>query len=76
MSSAPNINRRTSAAFEFLHFNLKGGNSRAVPKSMLKTFLSTPILALPPAFAEAASRRQASKGENLIEKLQISLIGF
>ncbi|OGP73918.1 MAG: hypothetical protein A2V86_03600 [Deltaproteobacteria bacterium RBG_16_49_23] len=27
---------------------------------------STPTLTLPPAFAEAASRRQASKGEGII----------
>jgi len=30
-----------------------------------KIWISTPTLALPSAFAEAASRRQASKGEGI-----------
>ena len=37
---------------------------------------STPTFVLPPAFAEAASRRQASKGEDILGKFQISLVSL
>jgi hypothetical protein len=39
---------------------------REDPKVFL---LSSPTLALPPAFAEAASRRQASKGEEILGEI-------
>jgi hypothetical protein len=35
----------------------------------MELVLSTPTLILPPAFAEAASRRQASKGKDIIEEI-------